>query len=147
MNRQQRRASTPSNLVASTIARRHRMGQTRDAIMLQIRMFRNLIADAEATEDHWGELAGIINVFGVYTHHHKLPAFRLICAGADALRAIEARHNLVGGRWAARVDEMDALTAALNAIDDDLMPTMPIVEFVRIATAINEAAAKERGDA
>lgn len=147
MNRAQRRASTPSNLVASTLARRHRMKQVRDSIMLQIRMFRQLLATADGTEEHWGELAGIINVFGVYTHHHKLPEFKIICAGADALRAIEARHKRVGGRWVAIEPELDALTAALNAIDDDLMPTMPMVEFVRIATAINEAAARDRAAA
>ncbi len=144
MNRATRSAKTPTNLAVGLLSRRHRMDQVRDSIMLQIRMFRNLIAGADATEDHWGELAGIINVFGVYTHHHKMAAFGVICAGADALRAIEARHNRVGGRWAAIESETLALTAALNAIDDDLMPTMPIVEFVRIATAINAQAARER---
>ena len=59
------------------------MSAVRDTIMLQIRLFRNMLATADGTEEHWGELAGIINVFGVYTHHHKLPAFKAICAGAD----------------------------------------------------------------
>ena len=147
MNRQQRRARTPSALFASTMSRRHRMDLARDNIMLQIRMFRDLIASADGIEDHWGELAGIINVFGVYTHHHKLPQFSVVCAAAAALRAIEARHKRVGGRWAATDAEIEPITQALNAIDNSLMPTMPIVEFVRIATAINEAAAKERAGA
>ena len=134
----------PSALASSLLARRHRMDLPRDSIMLQIRMFRNMLAEREGTEAMWGELAGIINVFGVYTHHHRLPEFRLIVAGADALRAVEARHNRVGGRWVAIDGEIEPLTLALNAIDHDLMPTMPIVEFVRIATAINAAATEER---
>lgn len=146
-HRHPRQPGKPSSLTSALLSRRHTMREPRDHIMLQIRMFRNMLVEREGTEEMWGELAGIINVFGVYTHHHKLPAFPLIVAAADALRVIEARHNRVGGRWVAIDGEIGPLTLALEAIDHDLMPTMPIVEFVRIATAINASAAEERNAA
>lgn len=134
----------PSSLASSLLVRSHTMQEPRDQIMMQIHLFRNMLVEREGTEAMWGELAGIINVFGVYTQHHKLPEFPLICAGADALRAVEARHNRVGGRWVASDAEIEPLTAAINAIDSDLMPTMPIVEFLRLATMINARAKRER---
>lgn len=143
MSRKHRHPRKPaglSNLANALLPRRFSMDIVRDRIMLQMRIFRNMIADREANEEMWSEVAALINVFGAYAHERRMrQPFLDLVAGADVMRAIEARHNRVGGRWAATDTEIGPLTVALETIDNELMPTMAMVDFVRLAEANNAA--------
>jgi hypothetical protein len=130
--------------IQNLLARRVDMRPARDQIMLQMRIFRELLVAKEGTEDAWGQIAGMVNVFGLYAGEQKRADWLEVMAkAADALRSIGARHDRVGGRWSANEAETAALTAALNLIDIDIMPDMAMVDFVRLATLINRMAAED----
>lgn len=120
------------------------MGGARKNLMLPMRMFREVLAAREGSEDHWRELAGLTNVCGLYAQERRDHEWlRALMAGAQALADVEARHNRVGGRWAATEPEVAALTTALNVMDCEILPAMLQADFERLATKLNAMAAEE----
>ncbi|HJV52814.1 MAG TPA: hypothetical protein VJ652_15205 [Noviherbaspirillum sp.] len=126
------------------LARRTDMRPARDTLMLNLRMFRELLVAKEASESAWSELAGMVNVFGLYSGEQNRRDWTDILIGAAyALREIGARHDRVGGRWAATPAETEALTAALNLVDNTIMPDMAMVDFIRLAKFVNAMSEEE----
>lgn len=123
------------------LARRHDLSPVRDRFVLPLRVFRNLLAEGEANEKQWGEIAGMINVTGLYaTEKRNDDWLRSIIDGATALREISDRNTRMGGRWAAKENEVTAITEAINIIDAEILPTMPTVDFIRLAKKVNAVA-------
>lgn len=125
----------------SFVERHKHVGDARDGMVLALQMFRVAFLAAEAKPEHWAECAGFINLAGTFAQERKNEVWlSALNKGADALRAISARYDRVGGRLVATEPEAANLCAAIDCIDAEILPAMTQPEFVRIATAINKLA-------
>lgn len=125
------------------LSRYQDMSSAHDQLMLSMRLYRQALASADANEQTWVELAGLLNVCGMAAQARERDDWLLILSiAADAMRNIEDRHRRVGGRYVGTDTELRRLTEALNLIDSDMLPSMTMVEFAVYADRVNEMVGK-----
>mgnify|MGYP003576322101 CR=1 FL=1 len=136
--RRKRSNGSGFSFIASFLAREPDMGEHRHSMMLTTRLGRNMLETGDGTAEIWIEMAGVLNVCGLYaTKKARADWIALLQKGGDAMREVEARHRRVGGRYAANAAETAAITAALNVMDVEILPAMPLIEFVHEAERVN----------
>lgn len=128
-------------MLSSLLNRRHNLSPVHDTFILPLRLIREALVAGEGKLEHWGEMAGMMNVCGLYAMEQRRDDWlHTIIPGADAMREIEARNARVGGRWVATEDEADALTVTINLIDETILKAMTTVDFIRLAQSTNRMA-------
>lgn len=121
------------------LLRQDDMSRAHDKLMLPLRMFRDLLAMSEGCEQHWAEIAAMVNVVAMFGKiRERFEWTETLNATAGALIAIRDRNQRVGGRWAAIPAEAEAITAGINLIDFEILPQMQAVDFIQLAMLMND---------
>lgn len=134
-----KRKSNTTSLTPWTFAERHKdMVVIRDSCMLALRLFHICFVYKEAQLYHWREMAGWFNILGVYAQEQKRPDWLAhMRLGAEGLKSVARRHDRVGGRWSATVEEALGMLKAIDCIDLEIMLVIKYQDFMRISNWLN----------
>lgn len=138
-----RKSGNGTQFIGNFYTRLQSMDAVQDHIATVVHMSLRLLDQAEASVDHWVELAGIINVCGMAAIAEQNDEwYQALWAGGAALKSVKDRHERVKGRFVTSPAETQALRKALKYIEEEILPGMPIVDFLKHAKRVDEIQAK-----